>query len=275
MNIDQAFSKDCARSPPHQPSPLLSWSLPVAVPPLRRPHRVKWAPRHLLLLTNQHIPFTSPRVGFQFPKPEVICQLEQWEEPWILDLPRAGTRKASGSACPGGWGEDPALWGSRRGRDPHSPGPSCANTEPGVWRLSCSLSLLPPAGGGYDRQPHSQVKKLRGCDVCPTASRLIVGIWHQVCKAHPLSTAVKVLLWGSRPGVFWQLSCHPRYSFFLPSSLTLPLYLLLFPCSHFVFQILSVFTDVPFSYVLCPDCCFYPFSHPSLHGFTASALLTF
>uniref|UniRef100_A0A9L0T5W0 Zinc finger protein 789 n=1 Tax=Equus caballus TaxID=9796 RepID=A0A9L0T5W0_HORSE len=40
-------------------------------------------------------------LGFQFPKPEVICQLEQWEEPWILDLPRAGTRKASGSACPG------------------------------------------------------------------------------------------------------------------------------------------------------------------------------
>ncbi|OWK11522.1 ZNF789 [Cervus elaphus hippelaphus] len=35
-----------------------------------------------------------------FPKPEVICQLEQWEEPWILEVPRAGTRKASGSACP-------------------------------------------------------------------------------------------------------------------------------------------------------------------------------
>ncbi|XP_038524121.1 zinc finger protein 789 isoform X2 [Canis lupus familiaris] len=39
--------------------------------------------------------------GFQFPKPEVICLLEQWEEPWILDLPRAGTRKATSSACPG------------------------------------------------------------------------------------------------------------------------------------------------------------------------------
>ncbi|XP_067561756.1 zinc finger protein 789 isoform X7 [Globicephala melas] len=64
-------------------------------------------------------------LGVQFPKPEVICQLEQWEEPWILDLPRAGTRKASGSACP---------------------------------------------GGGYGHQPHSQVKKLRDCDVCHTAS---------------------------------------------------------------------------------------------------------
>uniref|UniRef100_A0A4X1U8U6 Zinc finger protein 789 n=3 Tax=Sus scrofa TaxID=9823 RepID=A0A4X1U8U6_PIG len=40
-------------------------------------------------------------LGFQFPKPEVICQLEQWEEPWILDLPRAGTGTASSSACPG------------------------------------------------------------------------------------------------------------------------------------------------------------------------------
>ncbi|XP_055148433.1 zinc finger protein 789 isoform X1 [Symphalangus syndactylus] len=40
-------------------------------------------------------------LGFQFPKPEVICQLENWDEQWILDLPRAGNRKASGSACPG------------------------------------------------------------------------------------------------------------------------------------------------------------------------------
>ncbi|XP_029801603.1 zinc finger protein 789 [Suricata suricatta] len=40
-------------------------------------------------------------LGFQFPKPKVICLLEQWEEPWILDLPRAGTRKASSSACSG------------------------------------------------------------------------------------------------------------------------------------------------------------------------------
>uniref|UniRef100_A0A2I3HUH3 Zinc finger protein 789 n=1 Tax=Nomascus leucogenys TaxID=61853 RepID=A0A2I3HUH3_NOMLE len=39
-------------------------------------------------------------LGFQFPKPEVICQLENWDEQWILDLPRAGNRKASGSACP-------------------------------------------------------------------------------------------------------------------------------------------------------------------------------
>lgn len=39
-------------------------------------------------------------LGFQFPKPEVICLLEQWEEPWILDLPRAGTKKACCSACP-------------------------------------------------------------------------------------------------------------------------------------------------------------------------------
>ncbi|XP_059547752.1 zinc finger protein 789 isoform X9 [Myotis daubentonii] len=40
-------------------------------------------------------------LGFQIPKPEVICQLEQWEDPWILDLPRAGTRRASSSACSG------------------------------------------------------------------------------------------------------------------------------------------------------------------------------
>ncbi|KAM7147610.1 zinc finger protein 789 [Molossus nigricans] len=40
-------------------------------------------------------------LGFQIPKPEVICLLEQWGDPWILDLPRAGTRKASSSACPG------------------------------------------------------------------------------------------------------------------------------------------------------------------------------
>ncbi|XP_037670802.1 zinc finger protein 789 isoform X1 [Choloepus didactylus] len=39
--------------------------------------------------------------GFRFPKPEVISQLEHWEEPWMLDLPRAGNRKASSSACPG------------------------------------------------------------------------------------------------------------------------------------------------------------------------------
>ncbi|XP_049760444.1 zinc finger protein 789-like isoform X1 [Elephas maximus indicus] len=54
-----------------------------------------------LQLTNHHIPFTSPRVGFQFPKPEVISQLEDWEEPWTLDLLRAGNRKVSSSACPG------------------------------------------------------------------------------------------------------------------------------------------------------------------------------
>ncbi|ELK36736.1 Zinc finger protein 789 [Myotis davidii] len=42
-------------------------------------------------------------LGFQIPKPEVICQLEQWEDPWILDLPKAGTRRASSSACPVGW----------------------------------------------------------------------------------------------------------------------------------------------------------------------------
>ncbi|KAM9583694.1 zinc finger protein 789-like isoform 1-T1 [Trichechus inunguis] len=40
-------------------------------------------------------------LGFQFPKPEVISQLEDWEEPWILDLPRARNRKATRSACPG------------------------------------------------------------------------------------------------------------------------------------------------------------------------------
>nr|KAF6356501.1 zinc finger protein 789 [Myotis myotis] len=39
-------------------------------------------------------------LGFQIPKPEVICQLEQWEDPWILDLQRAGTRRASSRACP-------------------------------------------------------------------------------------------------------------------------------------------------------------------------------
>ncbi|KAM9208238.1 zinc finger protein 354A-like isoform 1-T1 [Dugong dugon] len=40
-------------------------------------------------------------LGFQFPKPEVISQLEDWEEPWILDLLSTGNRKASRSACPG------------------------------------------------------------------------------------------------------------------------------------------------------------------------------
>ncbi|XP_006878213.1 PREDICTED: zinc finger protein 789-like, partial [Chrysochloris asiatica] len=34
-------------------------------------------------------------LGFQFPKPEVISQLEDWDEPWILDLPRAWNRTTS------------------------------------------------------------------------------------------------------------------------------------------------------------------------------------
>ncbi|XP_006150223.1 zinc finger protein 789 isoform X1 [Tupaia chinensis] len=40
-------------------------------------------------------------LGFQFPKPEVICQLENWDEPWIMDLPRAENRKATHNVCPG------------------------------------------------------------------------------------------------------------------------------------------------------------------------------
>ena len=50
--------------------------------------------------------------------------------------------------------------------------------------------------------------------------------------------------------------------FFYPHHLTLFLYLLLFPRSHSVFHIPSVFLDVPaFSYLLCPDGCFFlPFT---------------
>ncbi|XP_075421102.1 zinc finger protein 789 isoform X1 [Tenrec ecaudatus] len=40
-------------------------------------------------------------LGFQFPKPDVISQLEDWEEPWILDLPRTWNRKTSSITCPG------------------------------------------------------------------------------------------------------------------------------------------------------------------------------
>ncbi|XP_058141804.1 zinc finger protein 789 isoform X1 [Dasypus novemcinctus] len=60
-----------------------------------------WAQKHLyrdVMLENYK---NMILLGFHFPKPEVISQLEHWEESWMLDLPRAGNRKASGSACPG------------------------------------------------------------------------------------------------------------------------------------------------------------------------------
>ncbi|XP_006896655.1 PREDICTED: zinc finger protein 789 [Elephantulus edwardii] len=60
-----------------------------------------WAQRYLyrdVMLENYR---NMIFLGFQFPKPEVISQLEDWDEPWILNLPRAWSRKTCSSAGPG------------------------------------------------------------------------------------------------------------------------------------------------------------------------------
>ncbi|XP_006877715.1 PREDICTED: zinc finger protein 789-like [Chrysochloris asiatica] len=62
---------------------------------------LNWAQKYLyrdVMLENYR---SMIFLGFQFPKPEVISQLEDWDEPWILDLPRTWTRMTSGTASPG------------------------------------------------------------------------------------------------------------------------------------------------------------------------------